>query len=41
MKHFVDLQVLQSLSHTVLKYFQIGNVQLIEDTRLQALKHIA
>ncbi len=40
MKHLVDLQVFESLSHIVLKYFQLGNVHLTEDTCLQALKHI-
>jgi hypothetical protein len=40
MKHFVDLQVLKPLSHIVLKDFQPRNVHLIENTHLQALKHI-
>jgi hypothetical protein len=29
------------LSHSVLKYFQLGNVHLVEDTHVQAPKHIA
>jgi hypothetical protein len=39
--HLVDLQVLESLSHIVLKYFEIRNVQFTKTTHLQALEHIA
>jgi hypothetical protein len=28
------------LSHSVLKYFQLGNVHLVENTRLKALEHM-
>jgi hypothetical protein len=41
MKHLIYLQVLEPLSHSVLKYFQPINVHLAKDTRLQALEHIA
>jgi hypothetical protein len=40
MKHLLDLQVLEPLSHIVLKYFQPGNAHLVEDRCLQALEHI-
>jgi hypothetical protein len=38
-KCLVDLQVLEPLSHIVLRYFP-WIVQLTKDTRLQALEHI-
>jgi len=40
-KHLIDSQVLEPLSHSVIEYFQSGNVHLAEDTHLQALEHIA
>jgi hypothetical protein len=40
-KHLIDLQVLEPLSHSVLEYFQPRNVHLAEDIHLQALEHIA
>ncbi len=40
-KHLTDLQVLEPLSHSVLKHFQPGNVHLVKDTHLQALEHVA
>jgi hypothetical protein len=40
-KHLIDLQVLEPMSHNVLKYFQPENVHLTEDKHLQALEHIA
>jgi hypothetical protein len=35
-KHLIDLQVLEPLSHSFLKYFQPRKAHLIEDIRLQA-----
>jgi hypothetical protein len=39
-KYLIGLQVLEPLSHNVLKYFQSINAHLAEDTRLQALEHV-